>query len=68
MDLTGIWPPLPIIIISDYFMPEDIGFDAAIVDPNRACEIDLPYPPWSPIGLSDAGAISGAATSQAWLC
>ena len=41
--LMGIWPPLPIIIRNkvDWPMPEDYDFDAAIVDPNRVCEIGL---------------------------
>ena len=43
VELTGIWPPLPIIIrnMVDLPMPEDYDFDAAIVHPNRVCEIDL---------------------------
>ena len=43
MELTRIWPPLPIIIRDerDLPMPEDYNFVAAIVDPNRVYEINL---------------------------
>jgi hypothetical protein len=43
MELTDIWPPLPVIIrIADHqSRPEDYNFDAAIVHHNRVCEIDL---------------------------
>ena len=45
VELTTIWPPLPIIItdMSDWSMREDYDFDAAIVCPNRVCEINLLY-------------------------
>jgi hypothetical protein len=41
--LTGIWPPLPIIIRdrSDLPMPKHYDFGAAIAHPNRVCEIIL---------------------------
>jgi hypothetical protein len=44
VELTGIWPPLPVIIrnIGSSPMPEGFDFDAAIVHPNRVCEINLP--------------------------
>jgi hypothetical protein len=46
--LTAIWPPIPIIIWNlgndaDRAMPEDYDFDAAIVHPNRVCEIHLQF-------------------------
>jgi hypothetical protein len=50
MELTSIWPPLPIIITNTFrsfrhrqyiAMPEDYDFDAAIVHPNRVREIRL---------------------------
>ena len=50
IELTGIWPPLPIIITNGFgphmrtsgdVMPEDYDFDAAIVHPNRIREIHL---------------------------
>ena len=43
MELTSIWPPLPIIIrnIIDLHMPEDYDFDSAIAHHNRICEILL---------------------------
>jgi hypothetical protein len=45
MQLTGIWPPLPIIIANSSYpyhaMPEDYGFDAAVVHPDRVREIRL---------------------------
>ena len=62
VELTGIWPPLPIIITNrfDRFNhidgphtegwpdpPEDFDFDAAIVHPNRVREIRLFYLPKS---------------------
>jgi hypothetical protein len=41
--LTGIWPPLPIIIRNwaGWPMPGNYDFSAAIVHPNRVCEINL---------------------------
>ena len=46
MALTGIWPPLPIIITNEYssyfalnHLPDDYDFDAAMVHPNRVREI-----------------------------
>jgi hypothetical protein len=41
--LTGIWPPLPVIVrnMVDFLMPQDYDFDAAIVHHNRVCTIDL---------------------------
>ena len=43
VELTSIWPPLPIVIrrMIDWFMPQDYDFDAAIAHPNRVYEIDL---------------------------
>ena len=43
MNLTGIWPPLPVIIRSMEFLPipEDQDFDASIVPHNRVYEIEL---------------------------
>ena len=46
--LTAIWPPIPIIIWNlandaDRAMPEDYDLDAAIVHPNRVCEIHLQF-------------------------
>ena len=43
VELTCIWPPVPIVIRDelDLPMPEDYNFVAAIVDPNRVYEIDL---------------------------
>jgi hypothetical protein len=43
MELTGVWPPFPIIIWDtlDGSMPEDFDFDAAIVYRNRVREIKL---------------------------
>jgi hypothetical protein len=43
VELTSIWPPLPIIIrdMVNWPMPEDYDFDAAIVHRNRVCEINL---------------------------
>jgi hypothetical protein len=43
VELTRIWPSLPIIIrnVVDFPMPEDYDFDAAIVNHNRVCEINL---------------------------
>jgi hypothetical protein len=45
VELTGIWPPLPITIrtTADWPMPEDYDFDAAIVHPNCVREIRLLY-------------------------
>ena len=45
MELTSIWPLLPIIITNkqDWFIPEDYNFDAAAVHRNRVCEISLNY-------------------------
>ena len=58
VELTGIWPPLPIIITNRFdrfdhidgpttdgwpVLPEDFDFDAAIVHPNRVREIRLFY-------------------------
>ena len=43
LELTGIWPPLP-IAITNYFdrqFPEDYDFDSAIVHHNRVYEIYL---------------------------
>ena len=42
-ELTGIWPPLPIILTNmvDRPKPEDYNFDVAIAHPNRVCEIHL---------------------------
>jgi hypothetical protein len=39
VELTHIWPPLPIRIM--WSVPEDYDFDAAIVHPSRVCEINL---------------------------
>jgi hypothetical protein len=43
VELTGVWPPVPIIIQDkhDLPMPEDFNFDAAIVHPNRVREINF---------------------------
>jgi hypothetical protein len=43
VELTGIWPPLPITIrtTANWPMPEDYDFDAAMVHPNRVREIHL---------------------------
>jgi hypothetical protein len=43
VELTGIWPPFPIITRNVVGWPksEDHDFDAAIVHRNRVCEIDL---------------------------
>ena len=45
VELTRNWLPLPIIITNSGYvsMPEDYEFDAAIVHPNRVCEINLSY-------------------------
>jgi hypothetical protein len=42
-ELTGIWPPLPIIIKDIYGrpMPDDYDFNAVILHRNRVCQIDL---------------------------
>jgi hypothetical protein len=42
-ELTGIWPPLPIIIRNafDRPLPEYYDFDAATVHHNRVCQIHL---------------------------
>ena len=44
-ELTSIWPPLPIIIRDMFNWPlrEDYNIEAAIVHPNRVCEINLHY-------------------------
>jgi hypothetical protein len=41
--LTGIWPPLPIIVTDAVNppIPRDYDFGAAIMHHNRVCEIDL---------------------------
>ena len=41
--LLGIWPPLPIILRngSNWCMPDDYDFDAAIKHRDRVCEINL---------------------------
>jgi hypothetical protein len=43
VELTGIWPALPIIIRNEVTrpIPEDFDFDTAIVHHNRVCEVDL---------------------------
>ena len=43
VELTGIWPPLPITIRTtvECPIPEDYDFNAAMVHPNRVCEIRL---------------------------
>ena len=45
VELTAIWPPIPIIVWNlkntDWALPEDYDFDAAMVHPNRVCEIHL---------------------------
>jgi hypothetical protein len=43
VELIRIWPPFPIIIkdLVDMPMPENYDFDAAIVHPNRVCDINL---------------------------
>jgi hypothetical protein len=43
VELTGFWPPLPIIIrnLADLPMPDHYDFDAAIVHRNRVYEIAL---------------------------
>jgi hypothetical protein len=43
VELTGIWPSLPIIISNAFggTFPGDFDFDAAIVHPNRVREINL---------------------------
>jgi hypothetical protein len=45
LELTGIWPPFPIIITNSFDlnvdMPEDYDFDTAFVHPNRVREIRL---------------------------
>ena len=43
LELTGIWPPFPIVIRNTVAvaMPDDYDFDAAIVRPDRVCEISL---------------------------
>ena len=42
-ELTGIWPPLPIIITNmvDGAKPEDYNFNVVITHRNRVCEINL---------------------------
>ena len=43
LELTAIWPPLPIVIANTAFqpMPKDFDFDALTMHRNRVCEIDL---------------------------
>jgi hypothetical protein len=43
MELTGIWPPLPIIIKNtiEWPMAKDYDFDAAVTHRNHVCQIDL---------------------------
>ena len=43
MELTGIWPPFPIIItdVVDMFVPGDHDFDSAFAYHNRICAISL---------------------------
>ena len=43
VELTHIWPPLPIVIKNRimWSVPEDYDFNAAIVHPSRVCEINL---------------------------
>ena len=43
VELTGIWPPVPIIIkdIAIWRKPKHYDFDAAIVHPSRVCELYL---------------------------
>ena len=43
VQFTRLWPPLPIILRGNYdgLLPGDYDFDAAIVHPNRVCEINL---------------------------
>ena len=43
LELTAIWPPLPIVIANTAFrpMPECFDFDAVTVHRNRVCEIDI---------------------------
>ena len=45
VELMGVWPPFPIVIRTGKLwpMPKDYDFDAAIVHPNRVCEIYLYY-------------------------
>ena len=45
VELISIWPPLPIIIMDmvNWPMPEDYDFDAAVMHPNRVCEVVLLY-------------------------
>jgi hypothetical protein len=45
VELTAIWPPLPIIIRDGEYrsIPEDYDFDAVIVHHNRVCEIDIHF-------------------------
>ena len=45
MELMGIWPPFPIVMRTRKLwpMPEDYDFDAALVHPDRVCEIYLSY-------------------------
>ena len=39
---VGLWPPLPIVIRRiDWHMPNDFDHDAAIMQNNRVCEIDI---------------------------
>ena len=51
LELTGIWPPLPIVVRyqASWPIPDDYDFNAAIVYPNRVCEIylaNLTMPPF----------------------
>ena len=42
-ELTGIWPPLPIVItnVFDTVFPKDHDFDAVIEHHNHVCEIHI---------------------------
>lgn len=57
VELTGIWPPIPIIIrdLVGLSMPEAYDFEAAIVHPDRVCQIDL-----SGLTLSDLQRLASA--------
>ena len=43
VELTGVWPPLPIVIWSSVYWPlgKDYDFETAIVHYNRVCEVTL---------------------------
>ena len=43
VELTGIWPPFPIVIknMAGWLMPEDYDFEAIIMHRNRVCDINL---------------------------